>query len=648
MKIKKQKYILSIFIVLSVFIMAGKGLHAETNIPPTVDAGIDITISINDVDTTTLYGSVTDPDNTGFLKCAWENNLQQLTPLMDVIGASGTCPVALSSLNDPGAGTYTLILYGLDGSVVAADSMILALIDDNNGPTANAGPDITITTDQVDTTILQGTVINPYNDDPLRCAWYEDGIVSLTAIVDVGPDGECPLDLSAAIYSDFVIGSYTLNLYGLDDSVLYSDEMVLTIIPPINNPATVEAGSDLIITADEIATTTIYGSVTDPDNTGTLLCAWQDQDINQLTPIMVVVNSTCPLELINALNMSFEVGEYTLTLYGLDGSFISSDYMTLTIVEPNIAPVADAGFNVSIMTEAVNTTIIQGLASDADGDPLTCLWTDGLNALLDISIGTSGVCNLDLSTVPLDIGTYSLFLEISDGDKTSVDEMILSIENTAPHSAPGGGGVYAVGTDVTLVGDVSDYDGDILVYQWIEDATAFCSGNVQTVAEGTPVMVPDCIASNLSLGTHIITLRADDGLNAPDSNSVSVEVVDTTVPTLEPVANYYLLWPPNHVMVDIVIEANASDNSGLLPTLSATVASNEPIDGLGDGDMSPDWTALSIDQTSGTISLQLRRERSGSGNGRVYTVTITATDNSGNSSSTAIDIIVPHDKSKKK
>ena len=75
--------------------------------------------------------------------------------------------------------------------------------------------------------------------------------------------------------------------------------------------------------------------------------------------------------------------------------------------------------------------------------------------------------------------------------------------------------------------------------------------------------------------------------------------------------------------------------------------SNEPQEGLGDGDTAPDWTEPVIDQANGVISLQLRAERSGSGDGRVYTIAITATDNSGNSSTAPVEIIVPHDKGKK-
>jgi hypothetical protein len=123
--------------------------------------------------------------------------------------------------------------------------------------------------------------------------------------------------------------------------------------------------------------------------------------------------------------------------------------------------------------------------------------------------------------------------------------------------------------------------------------------------------------------------------------------IDTIPPTLAPLPDKTILWPPNHKMVNVSIAANASDDSGGPITLAATVSSNEPENGLGDGDTAPDWTKPFIDQTNGIITLKLRAERSGSGNGRVYTIMITATDESGNTSQATVDISVPHDQSKK-
>ena len=126
-----------------------------------------------------------------------------------------------------------------------------------------------------------------------------------------------------------------------------------------------------------------------------------------------------------------------------------------------------------------------------------------------------------------------------------------------------------------------------------------------------------------------------------------MDITDNSIPTLAPIPSQSILWPPNHKMVDIHIQANAADSSGLPVTLNAFVNSNEPEDGLGDGDMVPDWSVPVIDQEAGTIQLQLRAERSGIGDGRVYTVTITAKDASNNTSIASVEIVVPHNNNKK-
>ena len=316
----------------------------------------------------------------------------------------------------------------------------------------------------------------------------------------------------------------------------------------------------------------------------------------------------------------------------------------------NTPPVADAGPNeYFVSSDNVASTTINGTATDADGDSLTCRWMYGAQVLTNGWINVvEGSCPLDLSTILFGVGTYTLTLEVSDGQAGSSDDMVLTVQNSAPHAAPGGGGVSEINADVYLIGQVSDFDGDSLEYKWLEGTNVLCSGNIQGIAGGTPVDLPDCVKSNLSLGIHIISLEVSDQINLPDKQDITVIIKDSSAPTISPVASAYIMWPPNHIMVNIAIDANAVDNSGLPVTLTVSVASNEPVDGLGDGDMGPDWTTPVINQNTGRIDLQLRRERSGSGSGRVYTMTITAADSSGNTSTAYVNITVPHDMAKKK
>jgi len=311
----------------------------------------------------------------------------------------------------------------------------------------------------------------------------------------------------------------------------------------------------------------------------------------------------------------------------------------------NRPPYVSAGDNIAIASEDQATTVLAGTATDPDEDALDYRWIEDANPLAEWTpVGENGEANLELGTVSLlAIGQHTLTLEASDGQAVASDQMILTIDNSAPHVAPTGGGVYEIFTPVVLGGFVSDFDGDVLAYAWTEGSTVLASGSQATAWGGDPVALPDLAFNGFDLGQHTVSLRANDGVNVEVTSDIVVEVVDTTVPTLAPAPDRTILWPPDHTMVGIAIKANASDNAGGPVTLAATVSSNEPEEGLGDGDTAPDWTEPEIDQVAGMITLQLRSERSGFGDGRTYTIVITATDESGNSSHAVVEIIVPHD-----
>jgi len=73
-------------------------------------------------------------------------------------------------------------------------------------------------------------------------------------------------------------------------------------------------------------------------------------------------------------------------------------------------------------------------------------------------------------------------------------------------------------------------------------------------------------------------------------------------------------------------------------TLTVTgVTQDEPVDGLGDGDTSPD----AVPQRDTVL---LRAERAGTGNGRVYRITFTAVDSRGGQCTGSVTVCVPHDR----
>jgi hypothetical protein len=271
-------------------------------------------------------------------------------------------------------------------------------------------------------------------------------------------------------------------------------------------------------------------------------------------------------------------------------------------------------------------------------------------------VGPSEAANLNLANVPLlSVGIHTLVLSVSDGQATTTSSMSLTVNNSPPAVACHGSGTYQFGIDtVQLTASVADFDGDMLSYSWDEDTNNFAHGVEPTTAGGAPSDLPSTNVATgappngvLGLGSHVIQLAVNDNVNARVTCSVSAQVVDTQAPTLAPTSNVRILWPPNHQMVDIVIQANAHDSSGAPVTLSATVTSSEDPQKDGSGNTIPDFTTPVIDQSTGAVTLQLRAERSGNGPGRTYTITITATDLAGNMSTASLAIVAPHDQQKK-
>jgi uncharacterized delta-60 repeat protein len=98
------------------------------------------------------------------------------------------------------------------------------------------------------------------------------------------------------------------------------------------------------------------------------------------------------------------------------------------------------------------------------------------------------------------------------------------------------------------------------------------------------------------------------------------------------------LRPPNH-RFHLVTLSGATDPDSHTVTLTITdVTQDEPLDGAGDGNTSPD-------ARGGTQSneVRLRAERSARGDGRVYRVSFTGSDGEGGSCEGAVTVPIPHD-----
>lgn len=198
---------------------------------------------------------------------------------------------------------------------------------------------------------------------------------------------------------------------------------------------------------------------------------------------------------------------------------------------------------------------------------------------------------------------------------------------------------FSVGeTPVTLFADATDPDGDPLIFAW-----QLISG---TGVLSDPLNVAYSTYTNNTGPTEAlvrVTVTDSQGASASAETTITVtQPPDRTPPVIDDLQpSSLVLWPPNHKMIPVLLKVSAHDDRDPAPTCSiAGITSNEPANGLGDGDTAPDAVQ------TGPLSVQLRAERAGAGTGRVYSVSIRCSDAASNSSERTVRMTVPHDQRK--
>jgi hypothetical protein len=146
-------------------------------------------------------------------------------------------------------------------------------------------------------------------------------------------------------------------------------------------------------------------------------------------------------------------------------------------------------------------------------------------------------------------------------------------------------------------------------------------------------------------GYTIVPAEVDATLECGETVPINVQVQqdDATPPVISSVTpSTAVLWPANHKMVGVNVQVQATDNGGAPVCSIQSVASSEPIAGLGDGDTAPDWSI------TGPLQVDLRAERAGkNGPGRTYTITVSCSDSAGNASTSSTEVKVPYSQGKK-
>ena len=230
-------------------------------------------------------------------------------------------------------------------------------------------------------------------------------------------------------------------------------------------------------------------------------------------------------------------------------------------------------------------------------------------------------------------GTITLTFHLQDGDLDLGNfsyQFTLGVfqPSTGTWSCCGGACVLSCPSDITVPNDAGEC-GAAVSYP-MPGYSGNCGTVTTSVASGTffPVGTTTVTASGLRLDGTSDTCTFNITVNDTEPPQVSAATVDRP-----------LLWPANHQMEMVTVNYSATNNCTVNCVL--TVTSNEPSDGLGDGDTSPDWEVIDAHH------VRLRAERSGTALGRVYTITVTCTDPAGNAVVRTVAVTVPRSMGKR-
>jgi len=408
--------------------------------------------------------------------------------------------------------------------------------------------------------------------------------------------------------------------------LIASAELFTPVPPPI-----AKVGADQ--TVNEGALVTLDGSGSSDPNGKPLTYTW-----TQVAGPTVVLNVgdpihptfTAPAVPMGGLTLTFQLSVNN----GSQTSFPVT--ANVTVKHVNHAPVANAGPAQTVGEGALVT--LDGSASyDPDGDPLTFQWTQSGGPTVTLSSATAIKPTFTAPPVPSGSVALTFTLKVSDGSLSSTAQVSITVEHNVNHPPVANAGPNQTVNDtklVTLDGSASsDPDSDPLTYAWSQ-----VSGPPVTLTNpgsAKPTFTAPIVSA--SGDTLVFQLTVTDPGLLFSSATTNVTVIHQNPVCTAGQPSQAVLWPPNHKLIPVEI-LGVTDPDNLSTTIAVTaVTQDEPVNGLGDGDTSPD----AVNQGQGVL---VRAERAGTGNGRVYHVSFTATDSQGGSCAGAVNVSVPHEK----
>lgn len=219
------------------------------------------------------------------------------------------------------------------------------------------------------------------------------------------------------------------------------------------------------------------------------------------------------------------------------------------------------------------------------------------------------------------------------------DNIVLEIADGTPTNTPpvANNATFDINEGESLSGQLTASDSDSSNQLTFSLVSGTSNGEIVVNSDGNFTYQPD---TNFN-GQDTATFEVSDG-KAQDQGTITINIAPVNdVPVCSDAkASVTSMWPPNHKMKSVTVNMEVTDVDGdVIVVFISSIFQDEPTNGLGDGDTSPDAQIISQN------SVNLRAERAGDEDGRVYIVTTSADDGNGGTCSDSVVVGVPHDQS---
>jgi len=401
------------------------------------------------------------------------------------------------------------------------------------------------------------------------------------------------------------LGTYNVELTVTDNNGLTAQTTCAVQVIDGNLPPTVDINGPY--TFCPTAPKTLTATASDPEG-GPLTYAWDTTEPINFSPADATTASTTFTGGTGSYNIGLQVTD--------DHGHTTTKFTTVTVLDAsndkcsaNTPPAVTAPADITVEATSPAGAAVSFTATGSDTE-------DG--ALTPDCMTSSG------STFPLGSTTVTCSVTDSSGLSAS-DAFTITVVDTTPPE-------FTV-SDMTVHATSST------------GANATFSPTATDIADAdVPVVCNPPSGSFFAMGPTTVTCTATDDSGNSTTHTFVVTVTNSAPSCSAATLTRTSLWPPNHQWVPIsLVGATDADGDALTITVNS-ISQDEPINGLGDGDTSPDGDGI------GTSTAMVRAERQGTprapGNGRVYHISFTVSDGLGGTCTVPDATVgVPHDQS---